>query len=252
MSRPGAMAGRAALVTGAAGTLGAAIVDRFQTEEVRAVVLVDHDRDALEERASALDGMQVLAVNLDVTDHDAVLAAVARADVEVGGLDVVVNNAGVNASSARIHHVQPDDLQHVLDVNLAGVFHVLKAAVQVMRPRGDGTIVNTASVAGQTAWTHASPYGASKAAVIHLTRIAAVEYAADGIRVNCVCPGTFLTSFHENTPPEVLDGIRARHPLGRFGTAEEIAGAYAYLAGNDARWITGTSLTIDGGLSAAG
>ena len=100
-----------------------------------------------------------------------------------------------------------------------------------MRPQGSGSIVLTASVSGMTAWSHAAPYCATKAAVIQLAKVAAVEYARDGIRVNCVCPGTFLSGIHADLPPGALDAVAARHPLG-LGSADDLVGAYSYLAGD--------------------
>jgi len=118
-----------------------------------------------------------------------------------------------------------------------------------MRPQGSGSIILTASVSGMTAWSHAAPYCATKAAVIQLAKVAAVEYARDGIRVNCVCPGTFLSAIHDDLPPEALDAVAARHPLG-LGSAADLVGAYSYLAGAGSRWTTGSAIVVDGGYSA--
>jgi 3-oxoacyl-[acyl-carrier protein] reductase len=118
-----------------------------------------------------------------------------------------------------------------------------------MRPRRSGSIVLTASVAGLTAWSHSAPYCATKAAVISLAKVAAVEYARDGIRVNCVCPGTFRSAIHDGLPDDALHAIAARHPLG-LGSPADLVGAYSYLAGDDSRWTTGAALVIDGGYSA--
>jgi meso-butanediol dehydrogenase / (S,S)-butanediol dehydrogenase / diacetyl reductase len=118
-----------------------------------------------------------------------------------------------------------------------------------MRPQKSGSIILTASVSGLTAWSHAAPYCATKAAVIQLAKVAAVEYSRDGIRVNCVCPGTFLSAIHADLPPEALDPIAARHPLG-LGAADDLVGAYSYLASDASRWTTGSALVVDGGYSA--
>jgi len=119
----------------------------------------------------------------------------------------------------------------------------------VMRPQGSGSIVLTASISGLTAWSHAAPYCATKAAVIQLAKVAAVEYARDGIRVNCVCPGTFRSAIHGGLPPGALDAIAGRHPLG-LGTADDLVGAYSYLASEASRWTTGSAIVVDGGYSA--
>jgi meso-butanediol dehydrogenase/(S,S)-butanediol dehydrogenase/diacetyl reductase len=125
----------------------------------------------------------------------------------------------------------------------------IKAVVPVMRGQKSGSIVLTASVAGMTAWSHSAPYCATKAAVIQLAKVAAVEYARDGIRVNCVCPGTFLSAIHEGLPQEAIDAIATKHPLG-LGSTDAIVGAYSYLAGDSSRWTTGAALVVDGGYSA--
>jgi NAD(P)-dependent dehydrogenase (short-subunit alcohol dehydrogenase family) len=246
------LVGKSVVLTGACGALGAAIGRRFIDEGARALALVDLDMDAVTTAAQSLAtvGVDVVGVALDVTDHDAVMTEYGRLADRFGKLDVAINNAGIVAPSARIHHVLPDDFRRVLEVNLVGVFNCMKASITSMRLAGGGSIINTASVGGFTAWTHSSPYGASKAAVIQLTKLAAAEYAKEKIRVNCVCPGTFVTSFHDDLPDGALDDIRNRHLLGRFGTPAEIAGSYAYLASDEAGRITGTSLVIDGGLSA--
>jgi NAD(P)-dependent dehydrogenase (short-subunit alcohol dehydrogenase family) len=240
------------VITGASGSLGSAIARRFIAEGVRAVALVDLDLAAVQACARDLvaGGAEVVPIALDVTDHDEVQRRYAELAAQWGSIDVAINNAGIVAPSARVHHVQPDDFRRVVEVNLMGVFNCMKASIAAMRTTGGGAIVNTASVAGFTTWTHSSAYGASKAGVIQLTRSSAAEYAKDRIRINCVSPGTFVTRFHDDLPDGALDGIRDRHPLGRFGTPDEIAGAYVYLAGRDGDWITGTSLVIDGGMSA--
>jgi 3-oxoacyl-[acyl-carrier protein] reductase len=107
----------------------------------------------------------------------------------------------------------------------------------------------TASVAGLTAWSHAAPYCATKAAVIQLAKVAAVEYARDGIRINCVCPGTFLSGIHADLPPEAIEAIAVKHPLG-LGTPADLVGTYSYLAGDASRWTTGSAIVVDGGYAA--
>lgn len=244
--------GRRAVVTGAAAGLGRAIARRFAAEGVTAVALLDLDATGLEAVSEEVRaaGATPRAATLDVTDGHRFRSVVAEAADAFGGLDIVVNNAGILSPSARLHHVTTDDFRRVLDVNVIGVLHGIQAAVAVMRPAGRGTIVNTASVSGLTAWSHAGPYCASKAAVIQLTKVAAVEYARDGITVNCVCPGTFRSAIHAGLPDEALRGIADRHPVGRLGEADEIVGAYVYLAGPDASFTTGAAIVVDGGYSA--
>ena len=131
-----------------------------------------------------------------------------------GRLDVLISNAGVLSPNGRIHNLATEDWERAFRVNVLGAVNGIRAAVPVMRAQQSGSIILTASVAGLTAWSHAAPYCATKAAVIQLAKVAAVEYARDGIRVNCVCPGTFLSAIHEGLPQEAIDAIAAKHPLG--------------------------------------
>jgi 3-oxoacyl-[acyl-carrier protein] reductase len=184
-----------------------------------------------------------------VSDADQVAAVTALAVERFGRLDVLIGNAGVLSPNGRIHNLATEDWERAFRINVLGAVNGIRAAVPVMRAQRSGSIVLTASVSGLTAWSHAAPYCATKAAVIHLAKVAAVEYARDGIRVNCVCPGTFRSAIHESLPADALDAIAARHPLG-LGAADDLAGAYSYLAGDDSRWTTGSALVVDGGYSA--
>jgi NAD(P)-dependent dehydrogenase (short-subunit alcohol dehydrogenase family) len=162
----------------------------------------------------------------------------------------MINNAGVLNANGRVHNLPDEEWHRIIDVNLMGTVHGIRSAVRVMRKQETGgAIVNTASVAGITAWAYAAPYGATKAAVIQLTKIAAVEYARDRIRVNCVCPGTFESNIHKGIPADALATIGSRHPLG-LGKAEDLVAAFLYLAADESRWTTGTAVIVDGGYSA--
>ena len=145
----------------------------------------------------------------DVSDYDQVEAVVARAVERFGRLDVLISNAGVLSANGRIHNLPTEDWERSFRVNVLGAVNGIRAAVGVMRPQHAGSIILTASVSGLTAWSHAAPYCATKAAVIQLAKVAAVEYARDGIRVNCVCPGTFRSGIHDGLPPEALDAVAA-------------------------------------------
>jgi NAD(P)-dependent dehydrogenase (short-subunit alcohol dehydrogenase family) len=142
-----------------------------------------------------------------------------------------------------------DDWERAFRINVLGAVNGVRAAVPVMRKQQSGSIILTASIAGLTAWSHAGPYCATKAAVIQVAKVAAVEYARDGIRVNCVCPGTFLSAIHADLPQEAIDAMGAKHPLG-LGSAADLVGAYSYLASDGSRWTTGSALVVDGGYSA--
>ena len=187
-----------------------------------------------------------------------------RADVgEVADVEAVVGSGGGALRPARRAHQQrrgaraershpqpaTEDWERAFRVNVLGAVNGIRAAVPVMRAQQSGSIILTASVAGLTAWSHAAPYCATKAAVIQLAKVAAVEYARDGIRVNCVCPGTFRSGIHADLPPEAIDAIAAKHPLG-LGTAADLVGAYSYLASDASRWTTGSAIVVDGGYAA--
>jgi 3-oxoacyl-[acyl-carrier protein] reductase len=184
-----------------------------------------------------------------VSKFSDVEAVVALAVERFGRVDVLISNAGVLSPNGRIHNLPTDEWVRAFNVNVLGAVHGIQAAVAVMRPQGSGSIVLTASVSGMTAWSHAGPYCVTKAGVIELAKVAALEYARDGIRVNCVCPGTFLSGIHAELPAEAIDAIARRHPLG-LGAATDLVAAYSYLASDAARWTTGAALVVDGGYSA--
>jgi 3-oxoacyl-[acyl-carrier protein] reductase len=242
------MSNRVVAITGAGGTLGAALAHRFAGEPDTDLVLSDLTDASLAPSLEGLPGA-VETVAADVSDFSAVEAVVARAVERFGRLDVLISNAGVLSPNGRIHNLTTDDWERAFRVNVLGAVHGIKAAVAVMRGQQSGSIILTASVSGLTAWSHAAPYCATKAAVIQLAKVAAIEYARDGIRVNCVCPGTFLSGIHADLPAPAIDAIAAKHPLG-LGSADDLVGAYSYLAGDDARWTTGSAIVVDGGYAA--
>jgi 3-oxoacyl-[acyl-carrier protein] reductase len=244
---------RVVAITGAGGVLGSAIARRLAAEPGAALVVSDVSEAALAATVAGLHGdgagVEVESVVADVGDVAQVEAVVARAVDRFGRLDVMVGNAGVLSPNGRIHNLATEDWERTFRVNVLGAVNNVRAAVPVMRAQRSGSIVLTASVAGLTAWSHAGPYCATKAAVIQLAKVAAVEYARDGIRVNCVCPGTFRSAIHDGLPEDALDAIAARHPLG-LGAADDLVGAYAYLASDASRWATGSAIVVDGGYSA--
>jgi len=242
---------RVVVITGAGGTLGAALCARFAGEPDTDVVLSDVSAAALEASVDGLPASRggVETLPADVSEIEEVEAVVARAVERFGRLDVLISNAGVLSPNGRIHNLSTDDWDRAFRVNVLGAVNGIRAAVGVMRPQHSGSIVLTASVSGLTAWSHAAPYCATKAAVIQLAKVAAVEYARDGIRVNCVCPCTFRSGIHDELPPEALDTIAAKHPLG-LGTAGDLVGAYSYLASDASRWTTGAAIVVDGGYAA--
>ncbi len=242
---------RVVVITGAGGTLGAALSRRFVGEPDTDVVLSDVSASSLQGTVDGLPGTRgaVETLTADVSEIGEVEAVVASATEKFGRLDVLISNAGVLAPNGRIHNLATEDWERAFRVNVLGAVNGIRAAVPVMRAQQSGSIILTASVAGLTAWSHAAPYCATKAAVIQLAKVAAVEYARDGIRVNCVCPGTFLSGIHEGLPQEAIDAIASKHPLG-LGDAADLVGAYSYLASDASRWTTGSAIVVDGGYAA--
>jgi 3-oxoacyl-[acyl-carrier protein] reductase len=242
---------RVIAITGAGGALGAAISQQLAGEPSTDLVLSDVSAPSLDETVAGLpeaEGALETAL-ADVSDFAQVESVIKLTVERFGRLDVLISNAGVLSPNGRIHNLATEDWERAFRVNVLGAVNGIRAAVAVMRPQRSGSIVLTASVSGLTAWSHAAPYCATKAAVIQLAKVAAVEYARDGIRVNCVCPGTFRSAIHDDLPPEALDAISARHPLG-LGSATDLVGAYSYLASDASRWTTGSALVVDGGYSA--
>ena len=245
------VARRVIAITGAGGTLGSAISARLAGEPDTDLVLSDVSDAALTATIAQLPERDapVETVLADVSEFDQVEVVVAHTVERFGRLDVLVSNAGVLAPNGRIHNLTTDDWDRCYRINVLGAVNGIRAAVPVMRDQHSGSIILTASVAGMTAWSHAAPYCATKAAVIQLAKVAAVEYARDGIRVNCVCPGTFLSSIHEGLPQEAIDAMASRHPLG-LGSPADLVGMYSYLASDASRWTTGSAMVVDGGYSA--
>ena len=242
---------RVVVITGAGGTLGGAVSRRLAGEPGTDLILSDVSEHSLEATVAGLpDERGTFETMLaDVREVTQVEAVVARAMERFGRVDVFISNAGVVNPNGRIHNLSTEDWERAFQINLMGAVNGIRAAVGVMRPQRSGSIILTASVAGLTAWAYAAPYCATKAAVIQLAKVAAVEYARDGIRVNCVCPGTFLSGIHADLPAEAIDAMAGRHPLG-LGSADDLVGAYSYLAGDASRWTTGSALVVDGGYAA--
>jgi NAD(P)-dependent dehydrogenase (short-subunit alcohol dehydrogenase family) len=242
---------RVVAITGAGGTLGAVLSRRFAGEADTDVVLSDVSESSLEATVNGLPTRRgaVETLRADVGELADVEAVVGRAVERFGRVDVLISNAGVLSPNGRIHNLATEDWERAFRVNVLGAVNGIRAAVPVMRTQQSGSIVLTASVSGLTAWSHAAPYCATKAAVIQLAKVAAVEYAREGIRVNCVCPGTFRSGIHEDLPPDAIDAIAAKHPLG-LGTAADLVGAYSYLASDASRWTTGSAIVVDGGYAA--
>lgn len=246
--------GKAAVVTGAGSGIGLAIARRFAAEGAR-VACLDRDGDAAEAAARELGG---LALAADVGVEGEVEAAFERAAAELGGLDVLVANAGIGGPG-RADEIDREHWDRVLAVNLTGVWLCARAAIPRLRERGGGSIVLQGSIAALTGVRGVAAYAAAKGGVIALGRQMAIDYAADRIRVNVLCPGAVWTELTAATYERRGEGrgeqaraaAAARYPLGRLGEPEDIAAAAVYLAGDGSAWVTGVVLPVDGGLSAA-
>lgn len=240
-------ADRVVVVTGAGSGIGWQMARRFR-EEGAHVIAGDLDP------AHVPDGVEGVA--LDVTDSGAVEALIARAIVRHGRLDVLCNNAGVG-STRDVLDCTLQEWEQVFAVNVTGVFLGVKHALPHMLAAGRGAIVNTASVAGVVGLRDRAAYCASKGAVIALTKQVAVQWAASGVRCNCICPGTVDSPWVGRLldaaadPAQARAALVARQPAGRLGRPEEVAEAALYLASDAAAFVTGTEFTIDGGLTAA-
>lgn len=251
--------GRVAVVTGAAGVIGTATL-RLLAERGARLVAVDRREQDLKTAIKDLPASaQALAISADVTDEDEV-AGYVRATVEkFGTIDVFYNNAGIEGDIKPIPEYSLESFRKVLDVNVVGVFLGMKHVLPVMLKQNKGSIINTASIAGLMGSPHIAVYSASKHAVIELTKSAAWECTATGVRVNCVCPGlidsrmlsTILQGRSGGNAPPPNDKIVDRIPARRLGQASEVASIVAFLASDEASYVSGAAYTVDGGRTAA-
>ena len=245
--------GKVALISGAARGIGAAIARQCAVEG--AVVLIGDVLETLGQATAAeITAMGGAAhfIRLDVTQEGDWAAAVSAAETQHGGLHILVNNAGTGAPG-KVEEVALAEWQRVMDVNATGVFLGTKAAIPALRRSGGGSIVNMSSQLGLVGVDNSSPqYQASKGAVRLFTKTTAIQYAAEGIRANSVHPGPIATprTAERRADPEIYALTISRIPLGRYGEPEEIAYGVVYLASDEAAFITGSELVIDGGWTA--
>ncbi len=248
---PNRFDGRVAVVTGGAGAFGTAIASQLAAEAAK-VVVADLDLDAARRVATTLGG-DAIACRLDVTQPDSVVEAIAVAEQQFGGLDLLVNNAGLTHRITPLEELPDEAFDLVFDVNVKGTFLCSKHAIGALRRRGGGAIVNISSVAAIAHRSGNVVYSASKAAVAAFTRNLAVELAPT-IRVNAVMPVAadtpfMVAAFGERLPAEAAEAMRDGLPLGRLCTPTDVADAVAYLASGDAAFVTGVCLPVDGGRS---
>lgn len=243
--------GRIALVTGAGSGIGLAIAQLFAEEGAR-VVVNDVRGDAAARAAAAIGEARALAVQADVADSGQVRAMFAAVEKECGGLDVLVNNAGIGeadgADRAALTAKGEARIAEMLAVHLNGTFFGTREALRLMSRRGRGAIINISSVAGLTGIEVAPHYGAAKAGILGFTRSVAREVASRGIRVNAICPGWIDTPINEPLPPMLKRLSVSQTPLGRWGMPREVAATALFLASDDSSFFTGQWLSPNGGL----
>ncbi len=246
--------GKVAIVTGAASGIGQAIATRL-VDDGATVVLADIDEDGLRTTRKRL-GSTAQARRLDVTDCEAVTDLVETTAGELGRLDIMVNNAGLIDIGA-VSDTDPDRWRHLFDVNVHGTFYGCRAAARIMRAQNSGCIVNASSGAGRRGVPNLAGYCASKAAIIMLSQSLAVELAPHNVRVNCYTPGHIETPFWkqiaagfaqatEQTEDAVIESFRQSVPMGRFGRPEEVAATVSWLASDEAAYISGQAIAMNG------
>ncbi|MFA7635329.1 MAG: 3-oxoacyl-ACP reductase FabG [Bacillota bacterium] len=240
--------GKVAIITGSGRGLGKEAACLF-AEEGAKVVVGDINYESAEEVAAAIgeEGGEAMAVKLDVTDSASIQAMVDKVLERFGTIDVLVNNAGITAD-AQLVKMNEDQWDRVIAVNLKGVYNCTKAIAPIMIARGSGRIINTSSVVGVYGNFGQTNYAATKAGVIGMTKVWARELGRKGITVNAVAPGFTMTEMMSTVPEKILSGIRDKTPLGRLGEPRDIAYAYLYLASDEANFVNGATIQVDGGL----
>ena len=242
--------GKVALVVGGATGMGRGTVLRF-AEEGAKVMIADRNRMGSEQTLSMAREIspEVDMVDVDVSKWDQVQNMVETTVKRFGRLDIEVNLAAILMLTPPLVEVEERQWDLIMDTNLKGIFLCCKAAIPEMIRSGGGSIINISSSAGIDAWTRSLPYNVSKAGVIHLTRVAAGQYTSSGVRINCIIPGPFDTPQARGSTQstEAIDAIGPQHPMGRMGQPEDMASAILFLASDEASYISGSILTVDGG-----
>lgn len=245
--------GLRAIVTGAGSGIGRAIAVRLSEEGAR-VLIADVDEKAAQKVSAELDG-ESLVHRADVTDAGEVEALVGRAVSEWGGLDAMINNAGMGVAATAVD-TSEEDYDRVMEVCVRGTFLGMKYAVPAIRDSGGGSVTNMSSIAALVGLPDRAVYCAAKGAILSMTRAAAIDHIGDGVRVNCIAPGTVdtpwvarITAGYDD-PEDAREKMKARQPHGRLVTPEEIAAMAAYLCSDEASSVIGACMVVDGGVTA--
>ena len=249
------LSGKVALITGGSRGIGLAIAEAYASAGAK-VALASRKQAAVDEAADVIHraGGEALAVAAHTGDSEAVATLVERVTSHYGGIDILVNNAATNPHFGPLLSAEESQWDKILDVNVKGYFRVAKACVPSMRARGGGKIINMASVAGLEAQPMMGVYCVSKAAVLMMTQVLAVELAADNIQVNAIAPGFIRTRFSQVlwSTPEIHDRLVSAVPQGRMAAPEELAGIAVFLASAASSFTTGATYVVDGGQLAQG
>lgn len=239
---------KVAIITGGANGIGLAACKKFVAEGAK-VIMADFDEQSGNVQVNLLRelGHEITFLKVDVTDRGSVDLLIANTLKTYGAIDILINNAGITRDSMLLK-MEPSDFQRVLDVNINGVFNCTQAVVPHFIEKSSGKIINTSSVTGVYGNVGQTNYAASKAAVIGMTKSWAKEFGRKGIQVNAVAPGFISTSMVEKIPQAMLEKMASAVSLQRLGQPEDVANAYLFLASNEADYITGHVLHIDGGI----
>lgn len=242
--------GKVAVITGGASGIGEATVKLFAAEGAKVVIADYSDSGQLLADELTAQGYSAMFIKVDVSKEDDIEHMVAETVSAYGKLDIMFANAGIG-DMAPAHELEFDQWQRVIEINLTGVFLSNKHAIkQMLNQKTGGSIINNASILGHVGQPNITAYTAAKGGVVNMTRSLGVTYAKEGIRVNAVCPGYIKTPLLSSAPQEMLDQLQAMHPIGRLGEAEEIAKAVLFLASDDASFVVGANLLVDGGYTA--
>lgn len=240
---------RVAVVTGGSQGIGKAIVEQFIQEGAN-VAIWDIDLEKAQAIQQNLDpeGTRIKTYQVNVGDHEKVSETMNQTHADFGRIDILVNNAGITRDSS-LKKMTMEQWQQVIEVNLNGVFYCVKAAFPFMAAQNYGRIINASSVVGIQGNFGQTNYVATKAGVIGMTKVWAREFGRKGITVNAIAPGFINTEMMSTIPAPVLDNLKGKSPLNRLGEVEEVANAYTFLASDQAAFITGTTISVDGGIS---